>query len=289
MKTPTVTSVRAKVKRAAAAEGFYLKLVHSKAREWREADLRVAEGYGAQARDAGLANWSDLNRKQSLADWLRQVLTAEELRTVRVDVEVSNSDPMTDYFDIRWERVLPDWESYVRLGHISLGWAKDLLGVDEFGSMYDRGTRRFTKSEVAALAPSEAHAWALAFFVTHVSDCRNAAAIDQLTKLNDAGRSLFEVMLPNWEAGVLNLFEAVAALVPQEAPVAPVVEPEVPVERLTEQPQALADYLGRLLHEPKRDFAQAVWFSLANNTPVPSHEAPWADDVIKKVRRYADA
>jgi hypothetical protein len=187
-----------------------------------------------------------------------------------------------------WSRVLPDWEAYIELGKISTGWAAAILGVDKHGSRYDHGTRNFTCREVAAMAPSEAHAWALAFFVTHVQYCRNATAIDRFTTFNDAGRNLFEVMLPDWGAGVEDLLDAVAALVPQEAPAAPVVEPEVPVERLTEQPQALADYLGRLLHEPKRDFAQAVWFSLANGAPVPSHAAPWADDVIKRVRRYAN-
>jgi hypothetical protein len=288
MKTPTVTSVRAKVKRAAAAEGFYLKLVHSKAREWREADLRVSEGFACNARDAGLDTWRDLNRKQGLADWLRQVLTVEELRTVLVTVEVSNSDASTDYFDIVWKRVLPTWEDYVKLGSISTGWAADLLGVDKYGSRYDHGSRNFTRSEVAALAPSEAHALALALLATYKVS-RNGTVIDQLTKLNDAGRSLFEAMLPDWGADVSDLLDAVAALVPQEAPAAPVLVAAEPVERLTEQPQPLADYLGRLLHEPKRDFAQAVWFSLANGAPVPSHEAPWADDVIKKVRRYANA
>lgn len=288
MKTPTVTSVRAKIKRAAAAEGFYLKLVHSKGREWRDSDLRVGEGYASQARDAGLKTWRDLDRKQGLADWLREVLTAEELRTVLVTVEVSNSDPMTDYFDIRWERVLPDWESYVRFGSVSTGWAKDLLGVDEFGSMYDRGTRRFTRSEVAALAPSEAHAWALAFLITH-GVSQNSTVIEQLTKLNDAGRSLFEVMLPNWNGGVLYLLEAVAALIPQEAPVALVVEPEVPVQRLTEQPQALADYLGRLIHVPKKLYASRVYAALIAGEELPESDAVWADDVLKRVRRYARA
>ena len=288
MKTPTVTSVRAKVKRAAAAEGFYLKLSHSKARDPWVAHLRVGEGFKCNARDAGLANWRDLNRTGTLADWLREVLTVEELRTVSVEVEVDNNDYSTDYFHMYWSRVLPDWESYIELGKISTGWAAAILGVDKHGSRYDHGTRNFTCREVAAMAPSEAHALALAFFVTRVSNCRNATAIDRFTKLNDAGRNLFETMLPDWGAGVADLLDAVAALVPQEAPAAPVVEPEVPVERLTEQPKPLADYLGRLLHEPKRDFAQAVWFSLANNTPVPSHEAPWADDVIKRVRKYAN-
>ena len=292
MSTPTVTSVRAKVKRAAAAEGFYLKLSHSQAKSTWSAHLRVGEGYSSGARDAGLKTWRELNRTGTLADWLRQVLTVEELRTVSVEVEVDNNDYSTDYFHMYWSRVLPDWQSYVELGSVSSGWAADLLGVDEHGSRYDRGTRHFTRSEVAALAPSEAHALALAFFVTRVQYCRNAPAIDRFTKLNEAGRNLFEAMLPDWGAGVSDLLDAVEVLVPQEAPAAPaapVVEPEVPVQGLTEQPQALTDYFGRLLHEPKRDFGQAVWFALRNGTPVPSHEAHWADDVITRVRRYASA
>ena len=292
MKTPTVTSVRAKVKRAAAAEGFYLKLSHSKATDTWSAHLRVGEGYSSGARDAGLKTWRDLNRTGTLADWLRQVLTAEELRTVSVEVEVDNNDYSTDYFHMYWSRVLPDWESYVELGSVSSGWAADLLGVDEHGSRYDRGTRHFTKSEVATLAPSEAHAWALAFIRTYERGARSAAVIDRLANFNEARRSLFAAMMPDWVAGVSDLLDAVEALVPQEAPAAPVTpaaEPEVPVQGLTEQPQALADYFGRLLHEPKRDFGQAVWFALRNGTPVPSHEAHWADDVITRVRRYASA
>jgi hypothetical protein len=294
MKTPTVTSVRAKVKRAAAAEGFYLKLVHSKATEYREAYLHVSAGFSCNARDAGLDTWRDLNRKQTLTDWLRSVLTVEELRTVSVQVEVDNSEIQIDYFSKDYERVLPDWGSYVNLGTISISWAEDLIGAEDNYGSYDRGTRGFTKSEVASLAPSDAHAWALAFFVTHKADTRTETMIDKFVNLNEAARNLFEAMLQDWKEGTANLLDAVEALVPQEAPAAPVLVAAKPVERLTEQPepateipQAFSDYLGRLIHVPKKLYASRVYAALTAGEELPESEAAWADDVLKRVRRYA--
>jgi len=295
MKTPTVTSVKAAIKRAAAAEGLYLGLTHSKGNEYHTGDVRVREGFACQARDAGLTYWRDLNRTGTLTDWLRSVLTVEELRTVSVNVEVDNSEMQVDYFSTGYERVLPDWGSYVKLGSISLGWAKNLAGVDTHGWGYDRGTRHFTESEIKSLAPSDFHAWALAFFITYGADIRTEIEINRLANFNEAGRDLFAAMVPDWGSGVPALLDAVEALVPQ-TPAVPALVPVEPVEELTEQleptaevPQAISDYLGRLIHVPKKLYASRVYAALTAGEELPESDAAWADDVLKRVRRYARA
>jgi len=295
MKTPTVTSVKAAIKRAAAAEGLYLGLIHSKGNEHRTGDVRVREGFACEARDAGLTYWRDFNRTGTLTDWLRSVLTVEELRTVSVNVEVDNSEMQVDYFSRGYERVLPDWGSYVKLGSISLGWAKNLAGVDTHGWGYDRGTRHFTESEIKSLAPSDSHAWALAFFITYGADTRTEIEINRLANFNEAGRDLFEAMVPDWGSGVPALLDAVEALVPQ-TPAVPALVPVEPVEELTEQPepaaeipQAMTDYLGRLIHVPKKLYASRVYAALTAGEELPESDASWADDVLKRVRRYARA
>ena len=298
MKTPTVTSVKAAIKRAATAEGLYLGLTHSKGGAYHTADVRVREGFACEARDAGLTYWRDFKFTGTLTDWLRSVLTVEELRTVSVNVEVDNSEMQVDYFSTDYARVLPDWGSYVTLGDVSLGWAKNLVGVDTPGWGYDRGTRHFTESEIKSLAPSDSHAWALAFFITHGADTRTESVINRFANFNQAGRDLFQAMLSDWGAGVSALLDAVEALVPQ-TPVLPArVLVEAPVPQtpalvvpavLGEMPQALVDYLGRLIHVPKKLYASRVYAALTAGEELPESDAVWADDVLKKVRRYSRA
>jgi hypothetical protein len=57
----------------------------------------------------------------------------------------------------------------------------------------------------------------------------------------------------------------------------------------TPMPDALAAYLERLVHERKRAYAVAVADCELGTGPMPERpdSAPWADDVIRKVRRYA--
>ena len=53
-----------------------------------------------------------------------------------------------------------------------------------------------------------------------------------------------------------------------------------------ELPSALTDYLLRLVCERKADYAGDVADALICGAPVPSCDARWADDVVRKVRRY---
>ena len=302
MSTPTLHSVQAHVKRAAKAQGLGFKAT-------RKHDIVLVESlYSRDAENLGLVRYEG-----QTSSWLRSVLTEDELLQVEVCVVVNNSDPMIDFFDHPPRRVAANWRHLVDTHGVSATWAYECVhgeGTYEF-DRYGRGDLAFTSNEVEELAPSAYAARGLAAaqlafnhsklmklsgparagnWAELVAD--RAATRDRIMSLDTAALELFLVMLPDWTLDIAGLVDAVCVLVPQEAPAAPVTpaaEPEVPVQGLTEQPQALSDYLGRLLHVPKRDFAQAVWFSLANGAPVPSHEAPWADDVIKKVRRYASA
>jgi len=135
----------------------------------------------------------------------------------------------------------------------------------------------------------------LAFFITYGADIRTEIEINRLANFNEAGRDLFAAMVPDWGSGVPALLDAVEALVPQ-TPAVPALVPVEPVEELTEQleptaevPQAISDYLGRLIHVPKKLYASRVYAALTAGEELPESDAAWADDVIKKVRRYADA
>jgi hypothetical protein len=300
-KIPTIQGVRAKLKREAAAAGLHLELKHS-LKGWRQG-VQVDTGYTQDARRANLKHFTEYH-VGTIMDWLRSVLSYEELVTVPVRVTVNNSEMQVDYFAEDQMRVLPDWATFVELGSMSLGWANDLLNEDRSGWSYDRGTRAFTADEVDALAPSDAHALALAVLVSRVRGTQNTISIDRFVGLDETGRSLFLSMLADWSGTVPELLDAVEVLVPQESPVPaePVPAPEedgpVDLELLAGPlrihsylgaPAALTDYFARLLHEPKRAFAVAVWTALDCDKELPQVAAPWAADVVRKVRRYANA
>lgn len=283
-KTPTIQGVRAKLKREAAAAGLHLELKHS-LKGWRRG-VQVDTGYASDARRANLKHFTEYH-VGTIMDWLRSVLSYEELVTVPVLVIVNNSEMQIDYFSEDHMRVLPDWATFVQLGSISLGWANNLLGEEHNGWTYDRGTRAFTEAEVDALAPSDAHALALAYLVTYeraASSC--STTVDRIANCNETGRALFQSMLSDWTGTVSELLDAVEALVPQELPA--LVEP-AQAEPVRVEPVALVDYLGRLLHAPKKEYAVSVWAAVRDGAAVPEHSADWAADVVRKVRRYATA
>jgi hypothetical protein len=56
-----------------------------------------------------------------------------------------------------------------------------------------------------------------------------------------------------------------------------------------EMPGALVDYLGRLIYVPKKLYASRVYQALTTGEELPESDAVWADDVLKKVRRYSRA
>jgi len=301
-KTPTIQGVRAKLKRSAAAAGLHLELSHS-LKGWRQG-VQVDTGYTQDARRANLKHFTEhtAGHTGTIMDWLRSVLSYDELVTVPVRVIVNNSEIQVDYFAEDEMRVLPDWATFVELGSISNGWAKDMLGIETRGWSYDRGTRAFTEDEVDALAPSEAHALALAVLVSRVPGTRNTISIDRFAGLDETGRSLFLSMLDDWSGAVSELLDAVEVLVPQESPVPaePVPAPEedgpVDPELLAlglpshlQAPKALEEYFARLVHAPKREYAKLVWNALKWDLELPHCAAPWALDVVRKVGRYANA
>lgn len=51
----------------------------------------------------------------------------------------------------------------------------------------------------------------------------------------------------------------------------------------------LAEYLGRLVHEPKRVYALELVAHLTEGAPAPVSDAAWAPKVESKVRRYLKA
>ena len=299
-KLPTIQGVRAKLKREAAAAGLHLELKHS-LKGYRHG-VQVDTGYTQDARRANLKHFTEYH-VGTIMDWLRSVLSYEELVTVPVRVIVSNSEMQVDYFAEDQMRVLPDWATFVQLGSISLGWAADLLGEDRSGWSYDRGTRAFTADEVDALAPSDAHALALAYLVTHARPASSCSStVDRIANYNETGRSLFLSMLADWSGSIPELLDAVEVLVPQELPaLAPVeLDPEedgpVDLELLAlelpshlQAPKALEEYFARLVHLPKRHYAKLVWSAIKWDLEMPEVAAPWALDVVRKVRRYANS
>jgi hypothetical protein len=298
-KIPTIQGVRAKLKREAAAAGLYLELSHS-LKGWRQG-VQVDTGYTQDARRANLKHFTEYH-VGTIMDWLRSVLSYEELVTVPVRVIVNNSEMQVDYFAEDQMRVLPDWATFVELGSMSLGWANDLLNEDRSGWSYDRGTRAFTADEVDALAPSDAHALALAVLVSRVRGTQNTISIDRFVGLDETGRSLFLSMLADWSGTVSELLDAVEVLVPQESPApvepAPAPEEDGPVDpellaygvpQYFKTPKALEEYFARLVHAPKREYAKGVWLALSCGSEMPHCVAPWALDVVRKVRRYANA
>jgi hypothetical protein len=288
--------VRAKLKREAAAANLYLKLTHSI--NGYSAGVRLDSGYPVEARSAGLLHISGDDFTGTIMDWVRSVLTREELLTISVFVEADNSMMEVDYFATDWARVLPDWDSFVDSGTIAHRWAKDLLGLENNSHwVYDRGIHSFTCSEIASLCPSDSHATALAVCVTGGRSLRLVPGlVNRLAGFDATGLALFQAMLPDWSESPLDLLYAVEALVPQEAP-AP-----VPVELVSqgadfdpapapvaagEMPPALRDYLGRLLHEPKRVLVLDIWGALQSGGELPVSVAPWAADVQARTLRYA--
>jgi hypothetical protein len=294
-KTPTITGVKAKLKKAAAAAGLHLELTHRV--KGYECGVKVDAGYTQEARRAGLLHISDSEFTGSLMDWVRSVLTYEELTTVCVLVEINNSEIQVDYFSTCWVQVQPDWTAYVEDGRISGRWADELLGGEWDGMTYDRGTHSFTCSEITSLCPSDAHALALAVCMDEGTRGPNwnADTVERLAALDAAGLALFRAMLTDWASTMDELLDAVEVLVPQEAPalapveLAPVLVEPAQVEPVRVEPAALVEYLGRLLHVPKKDYAVRVWVAVRDGVPVPEHSADWAGDVVRKVRRYANA
>jgi hypothetical protein len=301
-KTPTIQGVRAKLKRSAAAAGLHLELSHS-LKGWRQG-VQVDTGYTQDAHRANLKHFTEhsAGHTGTIMDWLRSVLSYDELVTVPVRVVVNNSEMQVDYFAEDQIRVLPDWATFVELGSISNGWANDMLGIETNGWSYDRGTRAFTEDEVEALAPSEAHALALAVIVLNVPGTPATIAVDRFAGLDETGRSLFLSMLADWSGTVSELLDAVEVLVPQESPApvepAPAPEEDGPVDpellalglpSHLQAPKALEEYFARLVHAPKREHAKRVWNAIKWDLELPHVAAPWAADVVRKVRRYANS
>lgn len=294
-KTPTITGVKAKLKKAAAAANLHLELTHRV--KGYECGVKVDAGYTHEARRAGLLHISDSELNGSLMDWIRSVLTYEELTTVCVLVELNNSEMQVDYFSTCWAQVAADWSSYVQGGRISGRWADEMLGGERDGMTYDRGTHSFTCSEVESLAPSDAHALALAICINKGQrDPRwTFITVERIARLGETGLALFQAMLSDWAESLDDLVDAVEALTPQDAPapapveLAPVLVEPAQIEPVRVEPAALVEYLGRLLHVPKKEYAVSVWAAVRDGAAVPEHSADWAADVVRKVRRYATA
>lgn len=306
MSHPTAAGVRSKISRAAKSAGLYLDLSHSN----KSGTVKVDTWYPNSVRRdgdklAGLAHFSELNFNGTLSDWLRANLSHEELLSVVVNVLVSNSEISVDYFSEAHHRVLPDWDSFLLLGATRGRWSQRLLGVstdDDGGRYYDRGSSAFVTCEVSSLAPSPAamRALALLHHAQHVAPFRSpleassidAAAVSRVELLSPVAQDLLISMADGWEGTLDDLVSAVEALVPAEpalVELAPVLVEPAQVEPVRDEPAALVEYLGRLLHAPKREYAVRVWVAVRDGVPVPEHAAEWAADVVRKVRRYANA
>lgn len=283
------------MKRAAKAAGlgFDATLHHA------TFTVTVKPLYNCDAERLGLTGYVG-----STTTWLRSVLTEDELLQVKVGVVVDNSDPMVDYFSTSFHRVAANWEHYVSLGDVSNTWANDFIYGDGSYELerYSRGELAYTAHEVEELAPS-AHA-ARALAVAHLSYLHQSslrlsgparpgnwaeliadreATRGRIMALDSVALELLLGMLQGWELSAGELVDAVEILIPQEA----ISEPAAAPVAAGEMPQALQDYLGRLLHEPKRVLVLDIWGALQCGGELPVNIAPWAADVQAKALRYA--
>lgn len=304
MKTPTTHSVAATIKRAAAADGLGITTKRHQA----SGSVTVDTMWRQRTRDAGLTDFTG-----SLADWLRGVLTVVELRAVKVNVKVINSRPEIDYFNETHCRVYGSWQDYLESGDAGCrDWAYNYLDLENSKeSHYRDNSKHHTGLETIALAPSENAARALAVWCVAraaVPYRMNASAQDPdgvrlVTQLGRTGQDLMLSMVDGWELSALELAQAVAVLSGVSLDGTPVQDPRTgarivetpgPVELVApavfgEMPQAMSDYLGRLIHVPKKLYASRVYAALTAGEELPESDAVWADDVLKKVRRYARA
>lgn len=304
-KTPTLHSVQAHIKRAAKAQGLGVKATRTCG------TVLVESLYHNDAERLGLTRYEG-----QVSSWLRSVLSEEELLQVEVCIVVNNSDPMTDYFHYPSRRVNANWAHLVAVHDVSNAWANNFIygeGSYEL-ERYAHGDLAYTVHEVEELAPS-AHA-ARALAVAHLSYLHQSslclsgparpgnwaelivdrdATRGRIMALDSVALELLLGMLSEWTLSAADLVDAVEVLVPQEAPapapveLAPVLVEPAQVEPVRVEPAALVEYLGRLLHAPKKEYAVTVWAAVRDGAAVPEHSADWAADVVRKVRRYATA
>lgn len=294
-KTPTPHSVQAHVKRAAKAQGLGCKATRTCGA------VLVESLYRSDAERLGLTRYEG-----QVSSWLRSVLSEEELLQIEVCVVVNNSDPMTDYFYYPSRRVSANWAHLVSCHDVSNTWANAFIYGDGSYELerYSRGDLAYTAHEVEELAPS-AHA-ARALAVAHLSYLHQSAlrlsgparpgnwaelvadrdaTRQRVMALDSVALELLLGMLQGWELSAGELVDAVEILVPQEA----IFDPTPAPVAAGEMPQALQDYLGRLLHEPKRVLVLDIWGALQCGGELPINIAPWAADVQAKALRYAKA
>lgn len=261
---------------------------------------------------------------QELAAIVREGVSAAALHSHRVAVTISASD-LDDYYAKDAVRILPGDADRVRAlvlqGHLSPV-ARDAITVDRARSI-SAVARDEEWQQAEAFLPAE---WVdlatrltygdnapellgLAFrailgaqladdarvtslIASGSSTSRAIATVQKLDWVADARKGAAVQAAPVAEAGeVLDhsaqaaAFRAILGAEAKRA-AAPVVEEAAPVASLpTSGP--LAEYLGRLLHVPKRQYAQALALALLTGGEEPqAPAAEWSQDVARKVRRY---
>lgn len=238
--------------------------------------------------------------EEPIANWLRANVPADALATGYVLVETNNSEPQFDYFSYSTVVVWPTLDLFIKHGAINERWAREYLEERNLahahnGMYYDRGSYNWTQSELQNLGATEQQQTALALYA--VADTRDAMPRDEFVARFEAlgymGQELFFTMYPTWSETLDDLLAAVEVLAGTPHTPAPVVE-ELDLVSFRQEnpatvedlPQTVRDYLGRLIHEPKKKYALAVALAYASYQEPPKETAPWADGVIVKVKRY---
>jgi hypothetical protein len=241
-----------------------------------------------------------------IADVIRAGVSAELLAARAVVVDVFNGDLMSDYFSTVGLRVWPKDPEVLRAAVLSGELHPELNG--------DK-TRAISWFAVADTLPAEWTALAKA-----MSCSRNRPAllvtafralVAQLERLTPSDRAAVAPLLAglarDWSGEWSELFPAVMAIAEttpaQELPTAEPAPVEVLEDSATEEdapapaeteednatpewPEAMREYLGRLIYAPKREHAEAVGRSLLTGATLPECSAAWAEDVERKVRRH---
>ena len=295
MKHKIITHHAAGAAVRAAAKRHGVGLAVRVPRKYQE--VEVSPMYRWDAERAGL-----LEVQGRLSTWLRANVPAEMLATGFVKVEVNNSMIEVDYFSTSYVRVYPTLSQYIEYGMINGTWAKDLLnehglGYGSNGMTYDRGSYNWTQAELDELGATDTQKLGLAIYAcADTAECMSRPDfVNRFEALTHSARELFFSMFLNWSQSLDELLITVETLAgttygqleTPETPEFDVVQFRVETPATEEDlPQSVREYLGRLIHEPKKRYALQVALAYASYQEPPAETAPWAAGVVVKVKRY---
>ena len=298
MKHKIITHTAAGAAVRAAAKRHGIGLTVKVPRKYQE--VEVSRMYRWDAERAGL---NELEGR--LSTWLRANVPADVLATGFIKAEVNNSMIEVDYFSTSMVKVLPTLESSIESGLINGTWAKDVLkdkglGYGSNGMTYDRGSYAWTEAELDDLGATENQKLGLAIYTCAdtTESMSRSEFVNRFEALTHSALELFFTMFLNWSQSLDELLMTVETLAgttyTEQETLEVQDEPDFDLLAFRQEtpateddlPQSVREYLGRLIHEPKKRYALQVALAYASYQEPPVETAPWAASVVVKVKRY---